>query len=72
MEFKISSAIHNAHTAATQLAVESVALAQDGAESGKARSQLIREDTRLLRIGHGERITPRGKNPQTVEIRRIV
>ncbi len=52
MEFEIGGAIDSAHSAATEFAVEAIALAQHCARCGKrSRPQLIREDLRLLGIG---------------------
>ena len=53
LELEVSGAKDCAHAAATELAVEPVAFAQDRAKSrGSRRAEVIRKDARLLRIEH--------------------
>jgi len=52
LEFEIGGAIDGSHAAASEFAVEAVAIAQDATECRDAGAQILREKLGLLGIEH--------------------
>jgi len=52
LKFEIGGAIDGTHATATEFTVESIAVAQNRADKGNSRAQLIRKDARLLGVDH--------------------